>query len=114
MLSHAGRPTGYVDLAAELAETRGALAQAIRIGETLQAQLDAIRAAAPAETRGSLAQAVAVVFDIESSPPMPLGLYVRTNEDEVIYTRPTGVRGYAPADCVTVRWIDPIAPQVTA
>lgn len=57
---------------------------------------------------------VNVVFDIESDPPMPVGVYVRTDEDTVIYTRPAGDHGYAPADCVTVIAVDPIASQVSA
>lgn len=52
---------------------------------------------------------VAVVFDIESSPPMPVGRYVRTDNDTVIYARPAGDHGYAPADCVTIVDVEPIA-----
>jgi len=48
-----------------------------------------------------------VVFDLEShDAPMPLGVYVRTDEDTVIYTRPAGDHGYAPADCVAVAAVD--------
>jgi hypothetical protein len=54
---------------------------------------------------------VRVVFDIESNPPMPLGLYERTDEDVVIYLNPTGRFAQAPADCVTVISVDPVSPQ---
>lgn len=46
---------------------------------------------------------VAVVFDLESADaPMPVGIYLRTDEDSVLYRSPSGeVRG-APHDCVTI------------
>jgi hypothetical protein len=47
-----------------------------------------------------------VVFDLESEPPGPLGTYIRTDEDTVVYRRPAGDNGYAPYDCVKVVGVD--------
>jgi hypothetical protein len=45
---------------------------------------------------------VQVVIDIESSPPMPVGRFLRQEEDTIIYDKPEGTQGFAPADCVVV------------
>lgn len=52
---------------------------------------------------------VAVVFDIESQPPVPIGTYIRSDEDAVIYATPAGTFSQAPAECVTVVEVDPMA-----
>lgn len=46
---------------------------------------------------------VRVVFDLETEGgPIPIGSYVRDEEDTVIYTRGGHHFAYAPADCVAV------------
>ena len=58
---------------------------------------------------------VLVVFDIESDPPMPIGVYLATIEDMVVYDRPRGGgTGRAPADCVAVVAVDPIGQNEQA
>lgn len=45
---------------------------------------------------------IRVVIDVESDPdePMPIGLYVTTEEDVVTYKAPDGTIAHAPVDCV--------------
>lgn len=53
---------------------------------------------------------IAVVFDLEcDNAPFPLGVYITTHEDIVIYQNHDGMIKSAPYDCVTwqnvcVRW----------
>jgi hypothetical protein len=50
---------------------------------------------------------IPVVFDVEQEPPEPLGIFLRSDEDAVLYS-PGGVAragetyGVAPADCVKI------------
>jgi hypothetical protein len=61
-----------------------------------------------AETRRSRAT---VVFDLEANDaPVPLGVYVRSDDDSVVYRTPNGSVRFAPADCVAVREVDVYAP----
>jgi len=56
----------------------------------------------PEITSGVDAYSVPVVFDMESwDVPFPIGLYLRTDEDVVIYRHGSDTKA-APADCVTV------------
>jgi len=46
---------------------------------------------------------IPVVFDVEADPPEPLGVYLRHDEDAVLYTRRGAAQvGSAPDDCVKV------------
>ena len=56
---------------------------------------------------------VSVVFDIESDPPRPIGAFIRQDEDVVVYLTSGNRFANAPADCVTVVDVDPIASNRT-
>ncbi len=49
---------------------------------------------------------IAVVFDLESDPPRPLGTFSRMEEDTVCYRDPYGFRKYAPENCVKIVDVD--------
>lgn len=65
-------------------------------------RVDVLAAEAPELLAGEPRVAV-VVFDTEADRPMPLGLFLRHDEDAVVYERPNGEVTWAPSDCVTVR-----------
>lgn len=50
---------------------------------------------------------VPVVFDLEAaSVPVPIGVYVRTDEDVVVYRACDGTIRQAPEDCVIVKGVE--------
>ena len=44
-----------------------------------------------------------VVDEENEDGPRVVGRFVRSDEDAIIYLRPDGSRGIAPADCVSLR-----------
>lgn len=44
---------------------------------------------------------IPVVFDVESDPPEPLGIYDRADEDAIVYRAGSEFKT-APSDCVQV------------
>lgn len=56
---------------------------------------------------GRKVKSVMVVFDMESSDaPFPIGVYLNSDEDGVLYTRSDGKVAFAPQDSVTVKQVD--------
>jgi hypothetical protein len=58
---------------------------------------------------------IPIVFDVEADPPEPLGVYLRNDEDAVLYTpygaaAPGETYGVAPDDCVRVATCVVIVP----